>query len=179
MMNHQEEYEALTNREKNWFQVKFGYFVLIANYLKTPSEVLDDYFCKTSIETSFKTDKEYLKLLPLCKWSDLTVRGKILSDIIDSIIRSNLQQRRKGSMYSLSAMIGKCQSLMCFREQKTEQVYIDVANKQVKTYYEELELTIPHKIDLKSYTSDLFKNFSVTFVIILGSSAVKYGVVWH
>ena len=59
-------------------------------------------------------------------------------------------------MYSLSAMIGKCQSLMCFRDQKTEQVYIDVANKQVKTCYE--ELTIPHKIDLKSYTSDLFKN---------------------
>ena len=57
--------------------------------------MLDEYFCRTNIETAFKTDKEYLKLLPLCKWSDLTVRGKILSDVIDSILRSKIQQIRK------------------------------------------------------------------------------------
>ena len=156
MMEHPEEYEALTNREKNWYQVKFGYFVLIANYLKTPAQMLDDYFSRTNIETSFKTDKEYLKLLPLCKWSDLTVRGKILSDVIDSIIRSKIQQIRKGSVYSMSAMIGKCQSLMCFRDQNTEQVYVEVANKQVRICYEELGVTVPQKIDLKSYMTDLF-----------------------
>ncbi len=156
MMEHPEEYEALTNREKNWYQAKFGYFVLIANYLKTPSQMLDEYFCRTNIETAFKTDKEYLKLLPLCKWSDLTVRGKILSDVIDSILRSKIQQIRKGSVYSLSAMIGKCQSLMCFRDKNSEQVYVEVANKQVRTCYEELGVTVPQKIDLKSYMTDLF-----------------------
>ena len=157
MITHTEEYESLTNREKNWYQVKFGYFVLIANYFKTPAEALDDYFCRTNIETSFKTDKEYLKLLPLCKWSDLTVRGKILSDIIDSIIRQKLQEKRKGSMYSLTALIGKCQSLMCFHDKNTDTVYVEPANKQVKTCYDELGIAVPTKIDLKSYLAEFFR----------------------
>jgi hypothetical protein len=29
--------------------------------------------------------KKYLNLLPLSKWSDLTVRGKLLCDIISAI----------------------------------------------------------------------------------------------
>lgn len=118
--------------------------------------MLDDYFSRTNIENAFKTDKEYLKLLPLCKWSDLTVRGKILSDVIDSILRSKIQQIRKGSVYSLSAMIGKCQSLMCFRDKNSEQVFVEEANKRGRTYYEEKGVTVPLKLDLKSYMTDLF-----------------------
>ena len=31
------EFEKLSNREKDWYKVKFGYFVLISNYRKTPA----------------------------------------------------------------------------------------------------------------------------------------------
>ncbi len=43
-----------------------------------------------------------------------------------------------------------------FPRQKSEQVYVEVANKQVRICYEELEVTVPQKIDLKSYMTDLF-----------------------
>ena len=54
-------------------------------------------FLRTNIETVFKTDKEYLKLLPLCKWSDIAVRGKIFTDIVNSIIRKNMYEYVKNS----------------------------------------------------------------------------------
>ena len=84
------------------------------------------------------------------------MRGKILSDVIDSIIRQKLQEKRKGSMYSLTALIGKCQSLMCFHDKNTDMVYVEPANKQVKTCYDELGVAIPTKLDLKSYLNELF-----------------------
>ena len=62
-----EKFESLSNREKDGHKVKFGYFVLISNYRKKPEDMLDDYFSRTRIETTFKTDKEYLKMLPLRK----------------------------------------------------------------------------------------------------------------
>ena len=53
-------------------------------------------------------------------------------------------------------MIGKCQSLMNFCDQNMEQVYVKLANKYVKTCYEELGVTVLQKIELKSYMTDLF-----------------------
>ena len=34
----------MTNRNKDWYKVKFGFFILVSNYIKTPQEILDDYF---------------------------------------------------------------------------------------------------------------------------------------
>ena len=130
-----EKFESLSNREKDWHKVKFGYFVLISNYRKSPEDMLDDYFSRTRIETTFKTDKEYLKMLPLRKWTDTTIRGKLLADIIDSIVRQTAHELGKGIIYSMSSMIGKTQSLMCCMDSSDNTVYIDTPNKQVKEYY--------------------------------------------
>ena len=148
LLKHEDEFEKLTNRERDWLKVKFGYFVLISNYRKTPAEMLDDYFSRTSIESTFKTDKEYLKLLPLCKWTDTTVRGKILSDIIDSIVRQLLYGLVKGAPWSISSMIGRCQSLMCFRDSKTNKVYVETPNRQVKECYKQCGMAIPQELDM-------------------------------
>lgn len=156
LIKHGDEFDRLTNREKDWLKVKYGYFVLISNYRKTPSEILDDYFERTSIETTFKTDKEYLKLLPLCKWSDTTVRGKILSDIIDSIVRYFLYRLTKGASWSISSMIGRCQSLMCFRDSKENKVYIETPNRQVKECYKQCGIVIPEELDMAPYLKQLF-----------------------
>ena len=152
---HSDEFDSMTSREKDWHKVKFGYFVLLANYRKAPAEVLDDYFCRTSIETTFKTDKEYLKLLPLCKWSDTSVRGKILSDIINSIIRRSLQALVKGVPWSISAMIGRCQSLMCIRDSSTNMVHIEPANRQVKECYKQCGIEIPEALNIQAYIDGL------------------------
>ena len=152
-----QKFEKLSNHEKEWIMHKGGFFILIANYLKTPAEMLDEYFSRTSIETVFKTDKEYLKLLPLCKWTDDTVRGKILSDIIDSIVRQSLrdQVKEKGVTWSMTSLIGKCQSLMCCRD--SENVYVEPANKQVKQYYKDCGIEIPSELNLSQYIDELYE----------------------
>jgi hypothetical protein len=150
-----EKFESLSNREKDWHKVKFGYFVLISNYRKSPEDMLDDYFSRTRIETTFKTDKEYLKMLPLRKWTDTTIRGKMLADIIDSIVRQTAHELGKGIIYSMSSMIGKTQSLMCCMDSSDNTVYIDTPNKQVKEYYAGYEIPIPEQFDLAGYTAEL------------------------
>ena len=151
-----DEFEKLSNREKDWYKVKYGYFVLISNYRKTPAEMLDDYFSRTRIETAFKTDKEYLKMLPLRKWNDTTIRGKILCDIIDSIIRQSMHEIGKGIIYSMSSMIGKTQSLMCFIDKKDNKVYVNTPNKQVKEYYKGYGVSIPTELNMDEYVATIY-----------------------
>ena len=151
-----EAFEKLSNREKDWHKVKFGYFVLISNYRKTPAEMLDDYFSRTRIEVTFKTDKEYLKLLPIRKWTDTTIRGKILSDIIDSVIRQTAHELGSGTIYSMSAMIGKNQSLMCFIDSSDNMVYVDTPNRQVKDYYKAYGIDVPNVVNMMEYTASIY-----------------------
>ena len=87
--------------------VKNGYFVLISNIDTTPEDLLSRYFCRTEIECVFKTSKKYLELLPLSKWSDQTVRGKILHDIINTIIFLKLRQVTETTGVSVSRLLGK------------------------------------------------------------------------
>lgn len=148
-------FATLSNREKDWHKVKYGYFVLLSNYKKTPAEMLDDYFSRTRIETTFKTDKEYLKLLPLRKWNDSTIRGKILSDMIDSIIRQTAYELGRGTIYSMSSMIGKTQSLMCFIDSSSNTVYVDTPSRQVKDYYKGYGITIPDELNMEDYVASI------------------------
>jgi len=99
-LKHEDEYQAMTDKEKNWTSVRFGFFILLSTELKEPDVKLDDYYGRSQIETVFKTSKKYLNLLPLSKWSDLSVRGKILSDIISTI--ALLQLRKKLSKPGIS-----------------------------------------------------------------------------
>ena len=145
MSDHPEEYEQFSFKEQAWQQVKYGYFVLMGNYNRTPAQMLDDYFGRTHIECFFKNTKEYLKLLPLCKWKDNTVRGKILSDVIVAIT------------LSMSSVLGKCQSLMCIRDKKTNKVFVEKPNRQVRECYENFGIPVPQEIDLNSYIRQLYE----------------------
>ena len=124
----------------------------------TPADMLEEYFARTSIETVFKTDKEYLKMLPLRKWSDDTVRGKILSDIINSIVRKSLYDSAKGKgvTWGMTSLIGKCQSLMCCRNTNTNTVHVETANKQVRQYYKDCGIDVPHELNLTKYIELLY-----------------------
>lgn len=114
-----------------------------------PEDFLYRYFCRTEIETVFKTSKEYLELLPLSKWTDQTVRGKILHDIIiDTIILLRVRKEMEAAGISTSQLFGKTQSLICFKNHNEEAI-VEVPNKKVKKYYKLLEISIPNYVDLK------------------------------
>lgn len=102
MTEHEEEFAAMKDKDKDWMTVKYGFFILISNLETTPEKLLTNYFERTQIEIAFKTSKEYLEMLPLSKWTDETVRGKILHDIIDTIIVLNLRRAVDSSGRSLS-----------------------------------------------------------------------------
>lgn len=140
--------------EKDWMTVKFGYFVLVSNIDATPAELLTMYFGRTEIEKVFKTSKEYLDLLPLSKWSDLTVRGKLLHDVIDTTIYLMLQKQIAPTGISMSELFGKCQSLMC--RSHNGQVHVETPNKQVKQYYKFLDLSVPAHIKLDAYMKTIY-----------------------
>ena len=141
-------------KDKDWIMVKYGYFVLVSNRDLEPKELLTEYFGRTDIESVFKTSKEYLDLLPLSKWTDQTIRGKILHDIINTIVRLSLQKKLAVTGKSVSEIIGKSQSLMCFCN-NNKIVTVETPNKQVNAYYKYFGLNVPAHIELSNYVSSL------------------------
>lgn len=154
MTEHEEEFAAMKDKDKDkdWMTVKYVFFILISNLETTPEKLLTNYFERTQIEIAFKTSKEYQEMLPLSKWTDETVRGKILHDIIDTIIVLNLRRAVDSSRRSLSEIYGKTQSLMCMLG-RDQIVTVETPNKQVRNYYELLNLKVPSHVDLKKYLS--------------------------
>ena len=154
LTEHQEEYEQLKDKDKDWYTVKYGYFILLSNIDTTPADLLSRYFCRTEIEAVFKTSKEYLSLLPISKWTDLTVRGKILADIIDTIVLLLLRKKLKDTSFSTTSIFGKTQSLMCFRN-GSGTVTVEVPSKQVKQYYTMLGTKVPSHVKLPEFISEV------------------------
>lgn len=156
LSEHEEEYTELKAKDKDWLTVKYGYFVLISNRDLTPKELLSEYFGRTDIEVVFKTSKEYLDLLPLSKWTNQTVRGKILHDIIDTIAFLMFRKSLTHSGRSISEIFGKCQALMCSRNSKGI-VTVETPSKQVKEYYRTLNLTVPAHVEMEKFSTSIMK----------------------
>lgn len=156
LSEHEEEYTELKAKDKDWLTVKYGYFVLISNRDLTPKELLSEYFGRTDIEVVFKTSKEYLDLLPLSKWTNQTVRGKILHDIIDTIAFLMFRKSLTHSGRSSSEIFGKCQALMCSRNSKGI-VTVETPSKQVKEYYRTLNLTVPAHVEMRKFSTSIMK----------------------
>lgn len=154
LLKNADEYEALKDSDKDWMTVKFGFFILISNIETTPDDMLSRYFGRCNIETVFKTSKEYLDLLPLSKWTDATVRGKILSDIINTIVLLLLRKKIVNSGFSTSEIYGKSQSLMCFRN-GSGLVTVETPSKQVKDYYNMLDIDIPAHIEIEKFKKNI------------------------
>lgn len=150
MLDHPDEYAAMKDKEKDWLSVKFGYFVLLSNKILSPAELLTDYFGRTDIEGVIKTSKEYLGLLPLSKWTVDTVRGKILGDIMNTIIFLSIRKALDDSGLSVSEIIGRTQSLMCFRNKHGE-ILVETPNKKVKAYYKLMGETVPASLKISDF----------------------------
>jgi len=150
LLEHEEEYNSMKDKDKDWYTVKFGYFVLLSNLEMTPAELLSAYFERTEIETIFKTSKEYLDLLPLKKWTDQTVRGKILHDIINTIVLLELRKKFLPRGISINEISGRIQSLMCHRD-NNGRVSVETPNKKTKEYYKLIGIEIPSMVRVEQF----------------------------
>lgn len=149
-----DEFNDMTIKEKTWMGHKYGFFVLVSNVNSTPQDILTKYFGRMIIEVGFKVIKEYLKLLPLCKWTSTTVRGKILCDTICHIIYAKLLEIVKDRSMSVTKLIGNTEGLMCLL-QKNGSVLIDPPNKQMKESFSICEVKIPTSFDLDGYVREI------------------------
>ncbi len=157
LADHQEEFQEMKERDKDWRLIKDGYFVLISNIDTTPEELLSEYFGRTEIEAVIKTSKEYLNLLPLSKWTDETVRGKILHDIMNTIVLLLLRKSINGTGYSTTEVFGKTQSLMCCRNTETGVITVETPNTYVKKYYKMLGTDIPAHVKDRDFMKEVLK----------------------
>lgn len=139
--------------EKNWYDVKFGYFVLLSNVEKSPAELLDDYFDRADIETVFKTGKEYLSILPLEKWTETRVLGKLFSDMIEEIAFLFLRKALSGEGIATTRLIGATSSLMCLKKRNGD-IEVEVPNKLVRLFYKKMGIEVPTTFGLKRFAKD-------------------------
>lgn len=154
LLKHEDRFESMKDKDKDWLEVKYGYFVLISNIDTTPERLLTLYFNRCDIETVFKTSKDYLEMLPLSKWTDETVRGKILHDIIDTIALLLIRKKMDNSGLSTSELYGKTQSLMCFCN-NAGMVTIETPSRQVKDYYKLLGVEVPGHVKVDQFRKDI------------------------
>lgn len=154
LLEHQGEYNELKDKDKDWCTVKYGYFILLSNIDTTPDDLLCQYFCRTEIESVFKTSKEYLDLLPLRKWTDETVRGKILHDIVNTIVLLKLREAFVSNGISINEIAGKTQSLMCSRG-KNDLVHVETPNKKTKEYYNILGVEVPSNVRIGTFKTEV------------------------
>ena len=145
MKDHHEDFAKLSDDDKNWKSVSYGFFTILSNEVDSPRRMLDRYFCRTHIENVFKTSKEYLDLLPLRKWSDQTVKGKILSDTISTILLLRIREKSPRRI-STTGLFGKLSSLMSFK--KGNNIIVETPNRQVKDLLALFALQAPAFVSL-------------------------------
>lgn len=153
MRDHAREFESLKDKEKTWRKHSSGFFVLLSNIRETPKEMLDRYFGRCFIETIFKTAKEYLQMLPLKKWNVQRVYGKMLADMISTIIYLNMRKDIASSDLALTEVPTITQSLMCALG-KDGRVRVDPPNSRVKKVYRIFGISMPNQFALSDFTAE-------------------------
>lgn len=150
MRDHEREFEGLKDKEKTWRKYASGFFVLLSNRRESPKEILDLYFGRCYIETIFKTAKEYLQMLPLKKWNSTRIYGKMLTDMISTIIYLNMRKDLASTDLALTEVPTITQSLMCALG-KDGMVRVDPPNAQVKKVYRTFGIDLPNQFPLGEF----------------------------
>lgn len=122
--------EKLTYSELLFKQYSGGYFALVSNIEGTPREVLAHYFERVDVETLFKTAKDQ-DILPLAKRTPETARGKLLNDIIGTMVYVKLRAKANAGKFSTPKLIGTMQSSSCLVRSEGS-VAIDYPTKKTK-----------------------------------------------
>ena len=154
MAENREEYESMSMGEKNWVRYRGGFFILISNLDRSPAEILDEYFGRAFIENVFKTEKEYLKLLPLNKNNEDTVNGKILQDIISTIVYMDIRRICRPAGRSVSDVMWDLQYLRTLRK-SDGCLHVGIYNKQAREAMELIGVKTTSKFNAGTYRKSL------------------------
>ena len=152
---HEAEYQAHSDKEKIWDSVRFGYFVLLSNIESTPQEMLNQYLNRVQIEEVFKSSKSFEGLLPLSKWTAVTVKGKILADMIDTIVRTMLLKQLPEFEGSIMDLFYNASSVDCFRGPESR-LTIETPNKQARAAYRIFKEEIPGQLNLPEWQQRIY-----------------------
>lgn len=152
---HELEYKEHSDSEKIWDSVRFGYFVLLSNIETTAQDMLCRYLDRVQIEEVFKDSKTFEGLLPLAKWTAQTVRGKIMSDMIDTIIRILLLKQLPKYTGSLMDLFYDASSLDCCRS-PDQWIRIETPNKQAKAAFRTFDEPLPGVLNMNQWTAKLY-----------------------
>lgn len=155
VQNHYEEYQKMSDKDKNWHRIKNGFFILLSNKDEGCADILDQYIERVDIEHMFKSAKGFGNLLPLSRWTKTKVDGKIFSEMIVTIVILLLRKKLIPNRYSLPDFAGKPRSLMCFKDQN-DNVIIECPNKQVKEIYRVFDVKIPSSLHLSEYKKKIY-----------------------
>ncbi len=143
----EDEFQSLTDKDKDWLQVKHGFFILLSNQKTSPKALLKEYFEQTSIETALKTKREFSEWLPRSQRTNDAVRGKILHNIIVDIVVRLWRRSCDSAGVSLTEIIGGCQSLMCCND--GEQLIIETPSQNTKNFYRLFDEILPARLRLE------------------------------
>ena len=147
-------YDSMLSKDQDWVRISGGYFVLISNICMKPEDMLREYKNRTHIENVIKTSKNYLSLLPIEKSKIECIYGKILVDIMNTIVYLQIQKMLSDPTISMSELFGKTQSLMCANiDDDTVEVF--TANKQTKEYYKLFGLEAPSNISISDFKKEI------------------------
>ena len=149
--SHQSEWDNYTPEEKNWLTVKDGFFNLISPQKKTPAEMLDEYLSRTTIESIFKTPKEYLGLLPLKVWTIERIRGKVLCDVITTICHLDIQKKIGQLEITIPRMWTATSGLECSYDRNNKLLCVSTPNTQIRTFFDTLNVILPGHVSYDDF----------------------------
>ena len=155
MTEHEKEFNAMKDYEKDWIMVKGGFFILVSNKEMSAPEALDSYFDRAEIEEVFKKAKTYLELLPLSKWTVDRIYGKLLFDCMNLIFHLEMTNVCKLSALSSVEIAGYTESLMCKVDTDGDTVLVDTPSKQTREALRAFGLKVPASLSLKEFKKSL------------------------
>ena len=153
---HPEEWANLCDSDKEWYAVKDGFFILVGAKKMTPREALIEYKARCGIEGFFKDGKSYLEIMPLESWNKQTVLGKILHDVIQTTLYREFRKAISPLNASVKQVLTELQSLDCVKD-ASGHCEVFTPKKQVREYYETLNLTVPAFLELAPFRDEIMK----------------------
>lgn len=153
MDRHGDEFEKLADRDKSFRLIEGGHFVLLSTERDEPKYILSQYFSRTDIEGVFKTGKEYLSLLPLSKWTESRVLGKILSDIITLQIYLIARKKLNDRNLIMTRSLTRLQAHKALLKLEERRICPEYQTAPVKEIYSALKIKTEPSISVDDYFS--------------------------
>ena len=145
------EWAAMTPEEKNYAAVKDGFFILLSNKPATPEQMLDDYLARVEIEHFFKDAKSYLDLLPLGKWTVERIKGKVLCDIISTILYKDFRKEAGRLQLTMPRLLTCLSGIDCTLDTGNSMLIVSTPNRQIREILEALNVYMPGHIKVDDF----------------------------